>query len=145
MVPTSVTDVTIAAPPAGGQAPVLDVAAAVHSLTVESGALLDLGSRTITVEGTVTNNGTLKQTKDVAPGTSRFLTITDAAGLTGKYWGIDIMTSNSLHATTVAISGNQFCRPSLTRQCGVVSTSALKFNKLRPSHSTIVKPKPTTT
>ena len=72
VVPTSVTDVTIAAPPAGGQSPVLDVAAAVHSLTVESGAQLDLGSRAITVEGTVTNNGTLRQTKDVAPGTSQF-------------------------------------------------------------------------
>ena len=109
VVPASVTDVTIAAPPAGGRSPVLDVAAGVHSLTVQSGALLDLGSRTITVEGTVTNNGTLKQTKDVAPGTSRFLTLTDAAGLTGKYWGVDITTSNNLHATTVAISGNQFC------------------------------------
>ncbi len=109
VVPTSVTDVTIDAPPAGGQSPTLDVAAAVHTLTVESGALLDLGNQTITVEETVTNNGTLRQTKDVAPGTSRFLTITNAVGDIGKYWGVDITTPNRLHATTVAISGNQFC------------------------------------
>ena len=109
VVPTSVTDVTIDAPPAGGQSPTLDVAAAVHTLTVESGALLDLGNQTITVEETVTNNGTLRQTKDVAPGTSRFSTITNAVGDIGKYWGVDITTPNRLHATTVAISGNQFC------------------------------------
>lgn len=79
------------------------------NLTIFPGAVLDLGYFGVTVEGTVANNGTLRQAKVVAPGTSRFLNITNAAGNAAKYWGVDITTVHDLAATTVSVSGNQLC------------------------------------
>ena len=44
--------------------------AAVNSLTISAGAVLDLTDRRLSVEDTLTNNGTLRQTLDVATGST---------------------------------------------------------------------------
>jgi hypothetical protein len=65
--------------------------AAVEELTINAGAELDLTTRTITVEGTVSNNGILKQTRDVSVGsTTQFLRIKNQAGTQTQYYGADI-------------------------------------------------------
>ena len=88
-VPTSSDDVTI---PDVLNDPIISSGdAAVDNLTVETGAVLDLTRRTLTVEGTLTNDGTLKQTRGVAEGSTReFLRITDLAGTETKYYGVDM-------------------------------------------------------
>ena len=62
-----------------------------------------------TVEGTVTNNGTLKQTKTVNNAVVDFIHLKNAAGTLDKYFGVEIATANDLGSTTVAVSGNQVC------------------------------------
>ncbi|MGD9030735.1 MAG: DNRLRE domain-containing protein, partial [Anaerolineae bacterium] len=96
-VPTSNDDVTI---PDVTNDPVMATSdAQVNSLTVHEGAMLDLTDRTLTVEGTLTNNGTLKQTRGVAEGTTtQFLRITNTAGTQTKYHGVD-MTPSSIRST----------------------------------------------
>ena len=77
------------------------------NLVVNAGSTFDLSTYSVTsVGGTVTNNGTLKQTKTVAAsGTTSFLTIP-----TAKYYGVDITAgTTALGSTTVAVSGNQVC------------------------------------
>ncbi|MCP4541012.1 MAG: DNRLRE domain-containing protein [Chloroflexi bacterium] len=93
-VPTSGDDVVI---PDVSNDPVISGAdAAVDSLTIETGAVLDLGDRVLTVEGTLSNDGTLKQTMDVSEGsTSNFLRITNLAGDQTKYYGLDITPSSA--------------------------------------------------
>lgn len=71
------------------------------NLTVTLGSILDLGTRTLAVGGTLVNNGTLKQTQTVNNATVNFLTIS-----TDKYRGVDIETTNDLGLVTVAIQGN---------------------------------------
>ncbi|MBN2390429.1 MAG: hypothetical protein JXR84_06885, partial [Anaerolineae bacterium] len=74
--------------------------AAVNSLTINSAAIVDLTDRTLTVEGTLTNNGTLKQTQGVAPANStEFLRITNLAGNQTKYYGVDITPSGTPDVT----------------------------------------------
>ncbi|MEM7114570.1 MAG: M12 family metallo-peptidase [Chloroflexota bacterium] len=82
------------------------------NLTVDASATLDFGANDPTVEGTVTNNGTLKQTKDVPNGdTTNFLEIYNKAGdVPSKYYGTRITpTSTGLGSTTVEIGGHQEC------------------------------------
>ena len=81
------------------------------NLSVNTSATLDLGANDPTVEGTVTNNGTLKQTKDVPNGaTTQFLEIFDKSASNGKYYGTHITpASTGLGSTSVEISGNQEC------------------------------------
>ncbi len=96
-VPTSSDDVVI---PDVVNDPVISSSdAAANSLTVNQGAVLDLTDRTLTVEGTLTNNGTLKQTLSVSGGsTSEFLRITNLAGDQTKYYGVDITPSSAADA-----------------------------------------------
>jgi hypothetical protein len=76
------------------------------NLTVNSGGALDLSTYSMTVGGTLTNNGTLKQTKDVSGSSDiEFLNIS-----TDKYYGIAINPGgNAMGSTTVTVSGNQTC------------------------------------
>lgn len=80
-----------------------------NNLTINLGTTLDVGTNSLfNVAGTLTNNGTLRQTQTVSGGTVSFLNVTDGAG-TDRYYGVDITTSNNLGSTTVAVSGNQQC------------------------------------
>ena len=82
----------------------------VTNLTVDSGATLELSaSHSLKVDGTVTNNGTLKQTQTVNNATVAFLNIKNIAATTDKYFGVQIQTTNNLGSTTVSVSGNQVC------------------------------------
>lgn len=80
------------------------------NLSVANGATLNLSDQTLTVEGTVTNNGRLSQ---ILPATSvgvavNFLRITNAAATSTKYWGVDITpTASSLGSVIVTVLGNQ--------------------------------------
>lgn len=62
-----------------------------------------------TVEGTLTNSGTLRQTKSVNAATVDFLNIKNGATTTDKYFGVQVATTNNLGSTTVSVSGNQIC------------------------------------
>jgi hypothetical protein len=106
-VPASINDVVI---PDVARAPVASSSdAAVNSLTINSGAVLDLTSRRLTAEGTLVNNGTLKQTQSVAAGsTTNFMRITNLAGTQAKYYGVDISPSSmsqSAGPVTSSLSG----------------------------------------
>ncbi len=84
-------------------------ATAFNNLTINSGATVVIpATNTPTVAGTLTNNGTLKQTQTVNNGTVSFLNITNGSGV-DKYFGVVISTTNNLGSTTVAVSGNQTC------------------------------------
>jgi C1A family cysteine protease len=72
--------------------------AAVNNLTINSGAVVDLTDRTLTVEGALVNNGTLKQTRDVTPdSTTEFLRIRNQADNQTKYYGVDFTPQDSAH------------------------------------------------
>ncbi|MEI2610571.1 MAG: hypothetical protein V9G20_18240 [Candidatus Promineifilaceae bacterium] len=79
------------------------------NLNVNAGAQFNLATYGLSVEGTITNNGTLQQTQDVvASATTRFLYITNVAGASAKYYGVDITTAGvAMGNTTVKILGNQ--------------------------------------
>jgi hypothetical protein len=72
-----------------------------YDVIVNSGATL-LTQRSYTANGTVTNNGTLQLTKNVASGQVGFLGA-------GGYGGVSIATAGDLGAVTVTIKGNQDC------------------------------------
>lgn len=79
-----------------------------NNLTINSGGHLALGDYALMVNGTLTNNGSLSQTKP-APGatTTQFLRVTNVAGNTTKYYGVDLTPASAMGATTVLIKGNQ--------------------------------------
>lgn len=83
----------------------------VNNLTIENGASLALATNhNLKVEGTLTNNGSLQQTHYlVAGGSANFARITDVAGTTTKYYGVDITNTDGLPmgTTTVVVKGNQ--------------------------------------
>ncbi len=80
-----------------------------NNLTIHAGGTLDLNTYAITVNGALSNTGTLRQTKTVASGsTTEFLRITNNAGTTTQYYGVDITPAGAgLGVTTVSIRGNQ--------------------------------------
>lgn len=92
-----------------GQTLTLDQNRALAGNLVVTSGTFDLSTFTVSVNGTVTNNGTLKQTKGVNNATVQFLHITDAAGTGDKYFGATITTASNLGSTIVAVSGNQVC------------------------------------
>ncbi|MFC1849135.1 choice-of-anchor J domain-containing protein, partial [candidate division CSSED10-310 bacterium] len=78
-----------------------------NDLVVDSGAILDVGSYEITSVGSsVTNNGGLRQTQNIANGeTKYFMNIAS-----GKYYGVEINpTSGDMGSTTVTVFGNRSC------------------------------------
>jgi hypothetical protein len=83
------------------------------ALVIDAGATASLGAKAMTVEGTVTNNGRLRQLRDVpASGTTELLRIRNAAGSADPYWGVSITPeAGGLGPTVVTIAGNQACGP----------------------------------
>lgn len=80
-----------------------------NSLTINSGATAAVpATNQPTVEGTLTNNGTLVQTQTVPASTAtEFLHIQDAASSSDAYWGVTLTPDGSMGTTTIAIQGNQ--------------------------------------
>lgn len=81
------------------------------SLQTSLGATADFMTHNITVEGSVVNNGAIKQTREVASAaTSHFAHIQNNAGNADKYFGIEITPSDgSMGSTVVEVKGNQLC------------------------------------
>ena len=75
-----------------------------NNLVVDSGSELVMGENALTVDGTLTNNGGLRQTKDVTGSADvTFLS-------TGGYGGLTLNANGSdLGSTDVTIKGNQDC------------------------------------
>jgi subtilisin family serine protease len=103
-------------------------AAAVNNLRLFPGTTLEMTNPNLTVEGVLTNYGTISQTQVVTEGlTTRFVHVTNLLGTETKYNGLDIsptgnppllpegasapLEPNVAFTTTVsvAISGNQTC------------------------------------
>ncbi len=102
----------------------------VNNLTVDAGATLELGTNhNLKVQGTLTNNGTLKQTRAVSLGSPTvFLNITDGATTpVSKYFGVEMNpTSVNMGNTTVTVSGNQQC-------AGVANTTVKRCFTVTPT------------
>lgn len=81
------------------------------NLSTASGAVANFGTHAVMVEGAITNNGGLKQTKTVVNGAmSEFGRIQNAAASTDKYYGVELTPSTGdMGSTTVEIQGNQTC------------------------------------
>jgi hypothetical protein len=73
--------------------------------------MMDLDTHSLTVEGTISNTGTLRQKKNITT-TTEFLHIQNAAGNADKYLGVVITPSGSMSSTTVAIRGHHECTTS---------------------------------
>lgn len=132
IVPTLNDSIIIPANPIGGQMPKLYANAAVHDLTIEYLASLDLSTYTITVESGLSNFGTMSQTKPVTAVSSpvEFMHIVNDAGTTDQYLGVIITPqSASMGDVTVSIKGRQACTtnpadPLLWRCYTITPTSA---------------------
>jgi len=81
-----------------------------------SGGVMDLTTNELTVEGTVTNNAGMEQSRDVSSvGTAySFLMIKNAAGNSSKYYGVQMTPDGGagLGSTSVRVDGNQTCTTS---------------------------------
>lgn len=109
-VPTTTAGVIIPTNPTGNRWPIVTGTSTIYSLTMQAGAVLTIEQTgLINVNGVINNNGTLAQIKNVPTGsTTEFLRLTNAAGSTDKYHGLDITpTGGALGTTTVQIKGNQ--------------------------------------
>jgi hypothetical protein len=86
-------------------------AVTLYDMTVEAGATVDLGPKTmLSVDGTLTNNGALKQTRVVDASSTEFLNIKDSDGVVNKYYGVEIDPGASdMGSTDVTVWGNQLC------------------------------------
>jgi subtilisin family serine protease len=107
--------------------------ATVNGLTINPGAVVDLSNRLLTVEGTVINNGALKQTQPVTQSsTTNFLRLTNQAATQTKYYGLDFTPSVS-SSVTVMVSGNQFCQGRMTgvKRCYDVSPASAQTATVR--------------
>ena len=82
-----------------------------NDFQIANGGTADFNNNTINVDGSVTNNGSIKQTKSVANNTmSEFVHIKNIAGNTNKYYGVEITPSTgNMESTTVEVKGNQTC------------------------------------
>ena len=80
----------------------------IGNVIVGSGGTLNLATATGTfsVSGSVTNNGTIQQTKTVGTSANVNFGMIDT-----KYYGVNIVTdsSHNLGSTTVSVKGNQIC------------------------------------
>ncbi|HNT78845.1 MAG TPA: LPXTG cell wall anchor domain-containing protein, partial [Anaerolineae bacterium] len=96
-----------------------------YNLHVEAGGTLVIpAGSSLTVERAVTNNGTLRQTRNVAAsGSTRFLNLQNQAGTASAYYGVDITPSAGSGSTTVEVRGNQ---AACTQNGGAGDTALLK-------------------
>jgi hypothetical protein len=81
------------------------------NLAVQAGATLDLAGSTLTVDGMVTNNGALRESRLATTGVVEFLRIKNAGGSATRYWGADIAPTANMGYTAVTVRGNQTCDP----------------------------------
>ncbi len=101
-------------------------------LIVDKGATADLETHAVTVEGTVSNNGTLKQTQTVsASGTTEFFHIQNSAGTETQYQGVDVTPEGDMGVTTVEVRGNQLActgtiSDPLTGRCFAINPTSLQ-------------------
>ena len=85
----------------------------VNNLHIDQGGVLQVAASGVTVNGTLTNNGAIRQRKTVNGGaTTAFLRITNEAGAVDQYYGVEITPVANMGATTVTIQGNQGCTES---------------------------------
>ena len=110
-----------------------------HNLQIDTGGAANFLTNTVTVEGSVTNNGSLKQTKSVPNGVSTdFARIKNKAGTSNKYYGIEVTpSSGNMGSTEVEVKGNQTCESSTplstsVKRCYIITptssqTAAVKF------------------
>ncbi|MBE2224360.1 MAG: carboxypeptidase regulatory-like domain-containing protein, partial [Anaerolineae bacterium] len=90
--------------------PILNVNPTVTDLTVEADAELTIpNGRSLTVTGSLINNGLLRQTINNVNSPTTFLGM-------GGYGGVEINPSGSMGNTTVEIRGNQDCTTNPTSQ-----------------------------
>ncbi len=105
------------------------------NLVTNSGATANLGSNEAFIEGTVINNGTLQQTRDISDGSGNttydFLILTNAAQSVTKYYGAQLTPDGGqpLGSTIVQVSGHQNCTsnaadPLIQRCFNIAPTSA---------------------
>lgn len=106
---------------ASGISVFLDNTSIMNNFITNNGATADFSTHVVTVEGSVTNNGGIKQTKTTENSTTtEFARIKNAAGTSDKYFGIEITpSSGSMGSTTVEIKGNQKCAASGPPATGV--------------------------
>ncbi len=94
------------------------------NLIIGPDAVLDLVDKSLTVGGTVTNNGSLRQIKNVLAGTTQFLHITNAAGNQTQFDGLEITSLAAMGTTAVTVAANQICsggRPSDVLRCYTIT------------------------
>jgi hypothetical protein len=131
-----VDDELVLIPPVNTPPVISGSAAAVGGLIIQPGAVLDLTGQTLSVEGQLTNDGTLRQTLEVTElFNTEFLRITNQAGSQVKYYGLDITPSsvgNNI-TVTVSIAGNQVCSPQVpgARRCYQISPSGAMDARVR--------------
>jgi subtilisin family serine protease len=110
VLPATFDWVVIPTHPSGGNMPVLNGNVAIFKLEIQTGASLDLATYNLTVENSIINNGTLRQTYNVPSGLpTRFFDLSNASKAQSKYFGIDITPSGSMGNTTVEVRGNSQC------------------------------------
>jgi M6 family metalloprotease-like protein len=117
-----------------GVATLADNVAVQNNLAVNAGVTLTLGTNNATVEGTVTNNGRLAQTKTISGTGAAFLNIKNAAASVDKYWGAIITSTGNMSATTVVIGGNQNCT---TRPADPLITRCFNISPTTSQNATI--------
>lgn len=106
---------------ASGISVFLDNTSIMNNFITNNSATVDFSTNAVTIEGSVTNNGGIKQTKTIANSTTtEFARIKNAAGTSDKYFGIEILpSSGSMGSTTVEVKGNQKCAASGPPATGV--------------------------
>jgi len=113
----------------------LSTASECNSITIENGATLDLSTYAFTVEDSLTNNGTLKQTMTIDGACTegspcQMLLIKNIAGDSIKYYGVDFVSSSNMGSTTLEIRGNQACGTA-----GNLSDTVLRCYEIDPTTS----------
>ncbi len=90
----------------------MNVNAQCQHLTIAHGATLVIpAGATLTVEGSVVNHGTVRQTRTVNNTTAAFPTLVDSEGY-ARYRGVEITTTANLGAVTVSVrkvGADEFC------------------------------------
>ncbi len=139
LVPGADTNVTIPGHPTNGRCPVLDTAATVNNLTLQSGASLTLSGHGLTVDGSVINKGTvllqgnesvsLAHGNDTAEGTWQYVGDGSAASLMISdfgpvdYFNLTICDPHK-HADTFKTSRDLAVNGGLAVTCGTFAPAS---------------------
>lgn len=109
-----------------GETDFLKPVAVSNILEIAANAVADFGANAVSVEGVVTNNGSIKQTKIVTNGTAvEFARIKNAGSSSNKYFGVEITpTTGDMGSTIVEVKGNQSCAAATLsgiKRCNVIT------------------------